>query len=153
MTFDSFGNLSPYSLIITDWKIIESQFVEPFLQSISRLAIYKALLEYLTELKVALGVPLVIWLDGSFTTNKPNPNDVDFVIFVDTYTFQQHQLTIQRFRAKRLEPNSLIDGYFVEVFPTSHTNYFITESDTIEWYHRFSRDRNKRKKGILSFTF
>lgn len=153
MIFDAFGHLTPYDLIITDWEAIASEFVEPFTKSITRSATYKALQTYLIEVKTELGIPLIIWMDGSFITKKPNPNDVDFVIFVDTDVFQQHQTAIQRFVAKRRELRSLIDGYFVEVFPTDHSNYFITEADTIEWYHRFSRDRNKRKKGILTFTF
>ncbi|CAN5274793.1 hypothetical protein BH09BAC4_BH09BAC4_20610 [soil metagenome] len=96
MTFDNFGNLAPYELIATDWEVIASHFVDTFPQSITRQATYEALQTYLIELKAALGIPLIIWLDGSFVTEKQNPNDVDFVIFVDTDTFQQHQPTIQR---------------------------------------------------------
>lgn len=151
MTFDKFGHLIPYDLITTDWENIELQFAQPFDQFETRQAIYEALRIYLTELKAELAIPLIIWLDGSFTTKKPDPNDVDFVIFVDTDTFQKHQSTIQRYVAKRRELNSLTDGYFVEVFPPNHTSYFVTEADTIEWYHRFGRDRHKRRKGILSF--
>lgn len=152
MTFDQFGHLTPYDLITTEWENIESQFAEPLNRPGTRRVIYEALHTYLFELKAELAIPLIIWLDGSFTTKKPDPNDVDFVIFVDTDTFQEHQSTIQRYVAKRREPNSLTDGYFVEVFPTNHTSYFVTEADTIEWYHRFGRDRNRRKKGILTFT-
>lgn len=112
MTFDILGNLSPYELIVVDWETIENLFVRQFPDSLTRIPILTALRTYLDELRLALNIPFDIWIDGSFVTTKPNPNDVDFVIFVDAVVASQMPLVIQQFRDRRYQRANLTDGYF-----------------------------------------
>lgn len=61
---------------------LEAYFVDPFNGSTTRRRLVTGLRAYLNALRRA-GVNFEIWLDGSFTTQKVDPNDVDLVVFAD----------------------------------------------------------------------
>lgn len=69
---------------------IEAVFVKPFTKSKTRWRVFEAFFIYLTELKAVLNVPMEIWVNGSFTTQKRDPSDIDFVIFVDRQIAMAH---------------------------------------------------------------
>ena len=151
MTFDEQGYLTPYELIFSDVESIEAVFVEPFSTSITRRKVFNAFTTYLTELKTALMAPLEIWVNGSFTTQKRDPNDVDFVIFVDKQISTAHADIINEFRKRRYPKNSLTDGYFVEVVPESHPDYSLYQLDRQDWDRAFIFGRNERKGYLQLF--
>ena len=59
-----------------------------------------------------------IWIDGSFVTLKPDPNDVDVVIFLDHATYNVVQAKLDVFKYKRFFPG--IDCYIERVYPIDH---------------------------------
>jgi len=65
-----------------DFKIIEigNHFLMDFPDSKTRKTLIHGFHKYINHLS-SIGVPLEIWIDGSFTTNKVDPNDIDLVIF------------------------------------------------------------------------
>ncbi len=149
MTFDERGYLTPYQLISCNLETIETVFVEPFSDSTTRWKIFNAFTAYLNELKSILNVPLEIWVNGSFSTEKQNPGDVDFVIFVDREAATTHVDAIYRFRQKRYGGKSLTDGYFVEVVPQTHPDYQIYCFNRDDKYRDFAFDRLGNPKGVL----
>ena len=153
MTFDERGNLTPYQLIPSDLETIRTIFVELFPDSITRWKIFDAFTAYLNELKSVLNEPLEIWVDGSFTTQKQNPGDVDFVIFVDRQIAAIHVDAIYRFRQKRYGEKSLTDGYFVEIVPQTHPDYRIYRFNQDDKYRDFAFDRLGNPKGFLQVYF
>ena len=64
---------------IGPWQL-DQYFLEPFGDNDRRKALIDRFRAYLEEL-AKLGIPLELWLDGSFTTRKPDPDDVDIVIW------------------------------------------------------------------------
>ncbi|MGE4418774.1 MAG: hypothetical protein AB7D38_02935 [Sulfurimonas sp.] len=59
---------------------IGNHFLQDFPESKTRAVLIGSLhlyIEYLSE----VGVPIELWIDGFFTTQKVNPNDIDLVIF------------------------------------------------------------------------
>ena len=145
MIFDDQGYLIPYELIPSDLDTVKSVFVKSFSSSATREKIFEAFVAYLTELKTILNTPLEIWVNGSFATQKRDPNDIDFVIFVDKQVAAIHQETIYQFRQRRYVKKSLTDGYFVEVVPESHSDYVLYQSDRQDWHRAFVFGRNERK--------
>ena len=61
---------------------LSTRFVDSFSQSDTRrrlLARFRALIEHVRE----WGVPCDVWIDGSFATEKPEPQDVDALFVFD----------------------------------------------------------------------
>ena len=145
MIFDKRGNLVPYELIPADLDTLEAVFVRSFPDSATRQRIFETLILYLTELKATLNTSLEVWINGSFTTQKHDPNDIDFVIFVDRRVAVTHQTTIYQFRQRRYEENSMTDGYFVETVPEEHPEHRLYQLDRQDWHRAFVFGRNGQK--------
>lgn len=145
MIFDEHGCLTPYDLIPSDLDTIEAIFVKLHPNSRTRSNVFAAFVSYLTELKSVLNTPLEIWVNGSFTTQKRDPNDVDFVIFVDKQVATAHQSSIFQFRQQRYAKKSRTDGYFVETVPEDHPDYNLYQLDRQDWHRAFVFGRNGQK--------
>lgn len=142
LVFDEGGYLTPYDLILSDLPTIETVFVESFPALTTRRKLFDAFVTYLTELTTILKTPLEVWVNGSFTTQKHNPTDVDFVIFVDKQVAITHRDTIYQFRQRRYAKNSVTDGYFVEVVAENHPDYTLYQFDREDWHRAFVFGRN-----------
>lgn len=59
---------------------IGNHFLQDFPQSTTRSELIGNLHSYIDYLS-EVGVPIELWIDGSFTTRKVDPNDIDLVIF------------------------------------------------------------------------
>lgn len=59
---------------------LENHFLSAFSTSNTRAKLIKGFKQYLAALK-SIGVKFEIWIDGSFATEKENPNDIDLVVF------------------------------------------------------------------------
>ncbi|MBC8154715.1 MAG: hypothetical protein H7Z72_17595 [Bacteroidetes bacterium] len=149
MIFDEHGYLIPYTLLVTDLETISLVFVDEMLESTTRRKIFATFIKYITELQIALDCPLEIWVDGSFTTTKLNPDDIDFVIFVDRQVAATHQQLIRQFRQRRYQTKSLMDGYFVEVVSETHPDYRIYQFNRADKHRDFAFDRLGKPKGYL----
>ena len=66
-----------HSLTIDDF---ESRVVMPFPSDLRRIALFQSFLTWINELKI-LGITGEIWVDGSYITEKPNPDDIDLYFF------------------------------------------------------------------------
>ena len=61
---------------------LDNHFLRAFAASQTRPPLIAGLRAYLASLK-RVGVAFEVWLDGSFCTEKVDPNDVDLVVFAD----------------------------------------------------------------------
>lgn len=149
--FDTYGNLTPYTLIsIDDLVDFEKRFVTDFIHSTTRQGIFTGLLEYLGDMGILLmdlGYKGTwnVWLDGSFTTKKLNPNDVDLLsVFDKDGLFEQYKHLFEPMFANNAETRYGVDAYFLlndnSRKSTELTNY---------WKSQFGVDRNGRNKGII----
>mgnify|MGYP003651891569 CR=1 FL=1 len=59
---------------------IGNHFLQDFPSSETRKPLIDGLNAFVTHLS-EIGAPIELWIDGSFTTQKVNPNDIDLVIF------------------------------------------------------------------------
>ncbi|MCE7066277.1 DUF6932 family protein [Dyadobacter sp. CY326] len=141
LDFDENGYLTPYDIIDIDWLHLE----ETFVFSSVRTTIFIQFKKLVAELTAIGGKKFDIWIDGSFASTKTSPNDMDLVCFVDEADYDRYQKELVAMRKNF----SLLDIYFVKVYPQEHSSYFLTNFDKLDWLHFFSRDRQNRKKGIL----
>lgn len=75
MTFDQYGYLVPYEVIPADFDTFETVFVKNFSNTSKRHQWFKNYVAYVGELKTLLGTGFTQWIDGSFISQKFNPND------------------------------------------------------------------------------
>jgi hypothetical protein len=158
LEFDRDGLLTPYEEIITDLQHIEEFFVDNFPLSFTRRKLFSNYLDYLNEFSSQITPNFVQWINGSFVTKKRNPNDIDFVVFLDYQLFEQRQENLKPFYSDKLEEKGL-DAYICELYPPNHKHY---ESLTLyyqeQWVRRFSYTKpdafsEQLPKGYLKLIF
>lgn len=156
MTFDQYGHLTPYEVILTDLETFKAVFVKALGESHTRTPIFEAYFDYLNQLRQIVGDGFYQWIDGSFITQKTNPNDIDLVTFLNFEQIQRHEKELNTLRKLRYEGKRYLDNYFVPTYPNEHPNFTFYEIDRLEWLHRFERDTRKKikhRKGIIQLNF
>lgn len=93
-----------------------------------------------------------LWVDGSFLTEKIDPEDVDIVLrieseFVDRASTKQHA-TLEWFARADLKPDFLCDSYALVEFPTTDPRHAIGQHWRTYWFDLFGTSRRKEPKGI-----
>lgn len=150
--FDENGFLKPYDIIETDLATIEKIFVEGVPLSSTRKAIFESYLSYNEELRKIIPTGFTQWIDGSFVTKKRNPKDIDLVTFIDFEQYNSKEREIDKLRAERSKRGSLVDGYFVAIYPKEHILGNIYEIERKKWLFQFSTDKRTKNKGILQIN-
>ncbi|MBB3836707.1 hypothetical protein FHS57_000689 [Runella defluvii] len=156
MDFDNYGHLVPYDIIDTDLAAFERIFVTDFTHSSTRSGIFEAYLNYLSDLKQIIGGGFYQWIDGSFTTLKRNPNDIDLVTFIEAQTLQKHASEIGKLHSTNLYRGRKIDAYTVVTYEPTHQHYDIFRMDYLDWLYQFSRNtriKENPKKGVIQIKF
>lgn len=122
---------------------LEWHFARPFPNPAHRSTLLKKLRDYLAEV-LSLGIPIKeIWIDGSFSTFKPRPQDVDILFVVDKVELD-------------LMPDDLKQSFQSLLGNRGKIRFdcdaYLTTTDNIPqiayWEDFFGRDRNRKKKGI-----
>lgn len=87
-------------------------------------------------------------LDGSFTTSKVEPGDIDLVVEVGEATFSASLRLRQILSGPNAKPEFSCDAYPVIVYDASHPHFkAVTEDGRAYWRKWFGRDRRGNPKG------
>lgn len=130
-------------------------FVAKFPDSISRSNIMKGLESLVSTLNSA-GLPMRIWIDGSFTTEKLNPKDVDLVVCVKeddlaNATKGQKQ-AIWWVAQADLVPSHRCDAYVLFEYREGHPLKEEGEWQRAYWLRQFGYSRQDKLKGLAVLT-
>ena len=79
---EEFDALFPPGLHKIDLSDMGKLFVDPFPNSVARPIICEKFLSYIERIK-SFGFPFTVWIDGSFCTVKPEPDDIDLMLVVN----------------------------------------------------------------------
>ena len=82
------GNLMPYSPIKISFEIFIKIFVESFPLDSTRHQILANFERFIEEFRSKIYPHFNIWINGSFVTQKKNPNDIDFLVFIEYDWFE-----------------------------------------------------------------
>jgi hypothetical protein len=160
INFDERGHLSkPFELNM-------SQFQELFVdkwppETSTRHAIFDTFEKYLADFQDIITPDFEMWIDGSFVTQKSNPQDIDFVSFIDyTVYFKEVKLIDNQFNKYGTKTfyGKLLDGYVSPIYPEGHKDAYDTRANEVYWFNQFSStkpDRFKKKysKGFIKIKF
>lgn len=127
---------------------LESHFSTPFASSKTRGTLVSGLRQFLEALR-RFGISFEVWIDGSFSTDKENPADVDLVFFgsaADIDALPEHE----KHRLKSLVKDRVstrekfgCDAYFSVLEEPQWRSY---------WRGWYGFDRLENPKGIIRLT-
>ena len=82
LTFDIRGNLMPYEKVRLTLSEFEELFVHSFDKQSTRYEIFENYSKFISDFKKEITPHFIQWVNGSFVSNKKNPNDIDFVTLI-----------------------------------------------------------------------
>lgn len=149
--FDAAGNLpaGDYAPSMTE---IKAQLVERF-SSKTRPLIFQGWLKLQDEaLQTGASAEVDVLLNGSFTTAKTNPNDLDLVVGIPTEcdTSKEFATLAPLFRGKESIETYNCDAYCFPLLPENHPRYEpLTVKFREYWLKWFGTTREMTPKGRL----
>ncbi len=159
MNFDDNGNLSGGIIKGTQLSDIHQFLVVPFSGSTTRQRNFDCLTAFINDLNDHKRIISKFWLDGSFCTNKENPNDIDMIIFI-----KPSPDGIALFRELK-NNHGIIKQNNLDVYPCLDKN-FLNQAEFVDqmeffntfsqfdyqekyWMGQFGFDRNQNHKAIV----
>lgn len=122
--------------------------------STTRIPIYDGFKRHRAEL-LAAGAPIdsAYALDGSYTTDRRDPRDIDFVVEIDAAVFDQSMVLQALTAGSILKSTYLCDAYVIPVYAPDHPDFDkLTVKGRAYWDKFFARDRTGRSKGRVRCT-
>lgn len=100
---------------------------------------------------------LLQWIDGSFVTMKPEPDDIDLVTFIDNAQLEAIGSRIAPFKYPASVELFGVDAYIVRVYNKDEKNYPLYLGDQKYWMEAFNKTRRTRygqrlQKGFLEIN-
>lgn len=170
--FDAHGNYTP-GIHTIDVNDFQTKFINEFPTSVSRSNIYNDFETFLNNNKMSDFKNYIskIWLDGSFVTNKENPNDIDGVIvllptiqnskelfnvardLIDYIDYCKNYLGLKIDFYVTIDPKPIDDNYsdFISTLGSDHAAQLRQNAEMMYnyWKGKFTFDRNEQPKGIF----
>jgi hypothetical protein len=165
--FNPKGVLPPGIHLATEAEV-QATFVDAFAASKTRLDIFNGLTRWRRELS-GLGIEGLQWIDGSFVTDKVDPDDVDVITFCDYDTFaaslagRESVLGFMLNSREATKPAYRVHTFLSLACVRGHGGFSLFESDRTDFLRIFSfvtkvekgvkvRDMAKEPKGWLSMS-
>ena len=156
-TFTDEGFIFPNEKINVDLVTLKTIFVDSFPNSTTRKTLYDNYLRYIDDFSKQITPNFTQWINGSFVTLKENPNDIDFVTFIDVDIYERNEPNIGNFMSFSLEKEGL-DAYILQIYPQNHILYeAYSVHNQKKWFERFSNTRKDKqaksfKKGFFEIN-
>jgi hypothetical protein len=122
---------------------LDNHFLSAFKESITRPKLIAGLHAFITALR-RVGVVFEVWLDGSFCTDKLDPNDIDLVVFADENTINKLEPKVQIYLGGLLDRITSRAQFGCDVLFAPSNNIELRSY----WRGWFGYDRNERPKGM-----
>lgn len=122
---------------------LEKTFLQAFPSSNTRRSLIHGLNSYIEQLS-KFNIEIEMWLDGSFTTNKLNPNDIDLVMFAAESDVNRLPPFEQQKLAALLDNRSVRTKFGCDVYFSPKENSNMRSY----WRGWFGFDRDENAKGI-----
>jgi hypothetical protein len=157
VTFDEKGHLYPYEVIEMTMIEFEQEFVGNSDDKAHRKRLFINYLRFIEDFRAAFGGRFFQWINGSFTTTKLLPGDIDLVSFIDYDHFVKNAAVFNHFAMKGKELYN-VDAHFATTASWRHRYYQKCQDDERYWKNIFGfsrRDENleRHPKGIVKLKF
>lgn len=128
-------------------------FVSPFPASVTRHVVFAGYEKHRSELET-LKIDIEQFIDGSFTTSKVDPGDVDLVCFADAHIIdslppEKQDELLQLVRGPATRATHHCDAYFCATLPDTDPLFSKMRAQRKYWMGEFGFDRLDKPKGIV----
>lgn len=148
---DEFPPLLPLGFHPKSLADVRLLCVARFPNSLTRAKIMDGL-EHVVGVLNSTGVPMEIWVDGSFATEKLNPNDCDFAVRImgeDYIAANSNARAVLSWAASTdLVPAHKCDCYVFSEFAAGHKKYDEGQYNRAYWLKQFGFSRSEKPKGL-----
>lgn len=153
--FDKNGNPQPPGIVNINFADFKVVFVDSFNNSKTRNIIFENYENYISDFKDKITSQFEHWINGSYTTKKDNPNDIDLVNIVSvSENLNSKQNEMRSFlTVGGSKDKYMVDGYFIPVYEKTDPRYQITEHWLNHWADFFGHDRLRRPKTLFEITY
>lgn len=154
---DQDGYPCPPLLEPLSFSEFELRHIQGHPDSTTRPAIFISYQDYLRDFRSLIGVGFKQWVNGSFTTKKTDPKDIDIINFIshdvitdssieDLAVFQTHGGSRDRYQ---------VDAYIIPVYPLESEKYWrVTLLMANSWASKFGFEENTGKeKNVAQLLF
>lgn len=158
--FDTYGNIAPSrsgfvlgSSFTVGLDELQERFVMAYPASTTRVAIWSGWMEHRRQIE-AMGLQYYSVVNGSFCTDKLNPNDLDLGLVldgprVDSLPVDDRQSLLLLFDATYCKLHYRCDPHPISAYEFGHRR-FRQFMDSMNYYSRlFGSDRKGREKALL----
>jgi hypothetical protein len=147
LNFDSNGNIKPYEIIDIKIEDVKTNFVDKYPKSKTRKDIFEGYIRYNNDFFSVVNASWYQLINGSYTTKKENPIDIDLVNFIDFSILSNKLLPFLVENGSK--DTYMVDGYLVPIVKENDPRYSIVKHNIDYWENWFGRDRQRNKKGVL----
>ena len=150
MDKQEFPPLLPEGLHPVSLEQLKEMCVTNFPLSSTRERIMIGLERLISELKTR-NVCTEVWVDGSFLTEKTNPEDVDLVLCADGQVYDEgteEQRALLSSVGENLKAELNCDSYIFLEYPQGHPLYEMGLEMREYWLRQFGTSRRDEPKGI-----
>jgi len=153
--FDGENGYLPIGCHECDLDTFKQHFVVDFDSSKNRPKIYKKYLKYTKRFKKIL---IKIWLNGSYTTLKKEPNDLDIVVHYDVNIANKlNKITFAEKMAfndqSSIKKEYMCHTFPIPIYPTNDPRNILSEKQSNKALKWFSKDRDGIEKGIVEIKY
>ena len=125
--------------------------VDPFPLSATRPRIMAGL-EKIVQQLVAAGIVAELWIDGSFLTEKVDPEDVDASLRIASEMWdnasEEQRRTLEWLVSADLKITYACDMYLWIEYPEGHPDYWVGQYWQAYWMRQWGFSRSQEFKGI-----
>jgi len=135
---------------------VKALCVDAFPESVRRSMLYCKYIQLLSDIRsINKQFPcfIEVWIDGSFTTEKPEPDDIDILLVIDYLHLNSIPAMFQPQIEKLLNRNFIKHNYYIDLlllYKNCPTSDF--EEDRMHWRGVFCHDREDTPKGIARLS-
>lgn len=126
---------------------LKETFLNPFPGSTTRAIILRVFKHWLKQVKT-LNVSCEIWIDGSFATQKLDPQDIDIVIFIANKDIRKLS-TNKKKMLSILTNEKLTNVQKKACICDSYLGFLDDVRDREAWTKEFGQTRKEKPKGIF----
>nr|WP_145680535.1 hypothetical protein [Azospirillum brasilense] len=108
-------------------------------------------IENVINVLMSSGVRGRIWVDGSFMTQKVNPEDVDILLEISADNYDNGSYNVKRaadWVGSNLKETHLCDSYLLVSYPPGHQFHPEGQFVLAYWMRQFGFSRSDQMKGI-----
>ncbi|WP_337223885.1 DUF6932 family protein [Klebsiella pneumoniae] len=130
---------------------VKSLCVDAFPESVRRSMLYCNYIQLVSDIRninKQFNCFIEVWVDGSFTTEKPEPDDIDILLVIDSNRLNLVPVMFQPQIEKFLNRQYIKHNYKIDLLLLEHGK----DEDRMHWRGGFGHDREDTPKGIVRIS-